>query len=138
MNPLDFSPTKRPPKVGELAITLDSPRGYCVLVTAIVGDTAQLRYLDSDTHSLLVCPVSSLIATGKHPSDLVALYVPTPVSLDMAVDKERSQIDFTTVRASTKKSKSVGPKKSKDLTTEQKDVLVEIIRQRLLVLKKGG
>jgi hypothetical protein len=41
-----YSPVKRPPKVGELAITLSEPRGYCCIVRSITNNIAHVSWLD--------------------------------------------------------------------------------------------
>jgi len=133
-----YSPIKRPPRVGELAITLSEPRGYCCIVSAIVGDVASVYWLDDTHNAVRTYPVKSLIPTGKRPEDLLRLYEPTPQSLNEALTKEREQVDYSLLKkkGGGKKATKTGSKKFdiKDMNKEQKDLLKTFLQQLL----KGG
>lgn len=135
---LRYSPVKRPPKIGELAITLDHPRGYAVVVESIQNQVAFVAYLDDVPGSAKAVDLRTLIPTGKTPSDLLSLYEPTPVSLDEAVDKERQLPDFSLKKTRTKGgAKKKEPKSVGDIlsmSSGEKAKLKEMLKRLL----KGG
>ena len=134
-----YSPIKRPPKVGELALTLSHPRGYAVVVLAIHDQVANVAFLDDLPGSARQVDLMSLIPTGKTPLDLCAMYEPTPLSLDEALDRERSLPEFAPKKTKAKggERKKKEPKNVADnltMTKEEKDQ----IKKMLVKLLKGG
>lgn len=128
-NPFLYSPT-RTINVGDLAITLDDPRGFCVIVTNITSEIISFHYLDDKDKIEHKTDTNHLIPTGKTPLSFLELYEPTPVSLDRALDLERSFPDFTQVKPKTKGGGS-RQKAKKELTDGQKDLLKELILRKL-------
>ena len=136
-----YSPVKRPPRVGELAITLSHPRGYCVVVSEISDASATVYFLDDVPSQTRAYALSSLIPTGKTPESLLRLYEPTPQSLSDALTNERQMIDFTTLKKGGKKGttgKSGSKKKFdlKNLSEEQKQQLANVLRMLMKEDKK--
>ena len=143
--PLTYSPIKRLARAGELAILLDDPRGYCVVVQSIYArpnepaQLASVRFLDeTNSHTHHTYPLQSLIPTGKTPQSIIQQYEPSPVELDAALDQERKMPDLT--RTSKKKGggatgKSAKPNKKKfdmtNLTNEEKDKIATFIKALL-------
>lgn len=135
-DPTLYSPIKRLARVGELAILLDNPRGYCVVVVEADSQQASVRFLDDTVDTYHTYPLLSLIPTGKTPQSIIEQYEPTPQELDVAVDYERSLPDFTKVYK--KKGKSVPAKKKFDmsnLSVDEKDKIAAFVRR---LLQKGG
>lgn len=130
-----YSPVKRPPRIGELAVTLSDPRGYCCIVKDISNDVATVYWLDDLPNATRTYPLKSLIPTGKTPLDLLKLYEPTPQSLNEALTKERSQVDYLAFKKKGGGSATKKPKFDvKNMSKEQKDQLKGFIMQLL----KGG
>jgi len=128
-----YSPVKRPARVGELAITMSEPRGYCVVVDSIASGVASVYFLDSHAGRIKY-DLKSLIPTGKTPQTLLELYEPTSQGFAQALERERQQVDYSTLKS--KPSKSTTKKKFdiKNLTPEQKQQVASLLRQ----LMKGG
>jgi len=127
-----YSPHSWPPKVGQIIILLDDPRGYVGVLLSITGDRSEVKLLDAQDEVLDV-ELSALLPTGKTPRDLILQYEPTALSLSQNLAIERSIPDFTRLRKSTKKG---GPKKKKVLTEANKMFLAKLIKEALA--KKGG
>lgn len=136
----NLTPHAWPVRTGQVAITLQNPRGYCVEVLSIRVNEAVVRYLDSQ-ESEFSQPLFSLIPTGKTPEDLIALYTPTPQSLDLALDIERSIPDFTKLKkkgGGKGKVKKAKKAKKGELTEVQKEQLKVLLLQRWKELQQKG
>lgn len=134
-NPSLYTPA-RTLNVGDLAITLDDPRGYCVVVSEIdrTGGCfygASFYFLDDKDKIEHKCDIKALIPTGKTPLSFLELYEPDPISFDRAIDLERKFPDFV-VKSTKPKSKGGGVKRAKkELTDVQKKLITELVLRRL-------
>lgn len=142
-DPRRYSPAPWPPRIGELVILLDEPRGYCAELIVTCEGYASVVLLDDEDRTLRRYPINSLISTGKRPADLVSMYLPDPLSFDQAVENERGNIDFTKLKrpkakggvTKKRKKKELHAKTKKELTGDQKDFFARLIRERLKELK---
>lgn len=136
-NPYLYTPCKRPIQVGELGILLAHPRGYCVELVAKTKDFCYIRFLDEHNTEATVHKYKEvgIIPTGKKPQDLLDLYTITDIEFDQALDLERTMPDFTQIKKRGTKKAASKPK-SKDLTEQQKDVLLLLVKERLAEIKK--
>ena len=135
LNKDSLTPHKWPCEVGQVAITTLSPEGYCVEVMSLSDEqTALVRYLDSEDQVYFTQSLFSLVPTGKTLVDLVNQYEPTPVSLDAALDIERTMPDFSKLKTKrkggTRKAKTID-----DLTVAQKEYFKQLLVKRIHELK---
>lgn len=127
-----YSPHKFPPKLGEVVILLDEPRGYVGILVGVDDTIGIVRLLDSQAGDFKT-PLTSLLPTGKTPTDLTSQYSSTPEEFSQNLSVEREFPDFSRI----KKKKGGGKKKEpKKMTQEQKVFLAKLIKQKLEELKK--
>lgn len=145
MNKFDnslLSPHSWPVQIGELAILLVRPRGFCVEIVQIdqAKKSASVRFLDAvhDNLSIRQYLLSELIPTRRKPKDLVSMYSLSALELDLAVDRERSMPDFSKLKKHKSKSVSKKKKEPKKLTLEQKKFMKKLLIERIKELLKEG
>lgn len=144
----DATPIQRPPRVGEVVIWSDPPRGYAAVLLSV--SPTHIRLLDSSPDDLSVeVDPAQLIPTGKTPEDLVRQFRPAPSALTAALAEERSLPDFdkaqrkTTTRTATKATRATRAKEPNELNDGQRHLLEVLLAQRaqelgLSVKKKGA
>ena len=137
-----LSPHSWPVQIGELAILIAHPRGFCVEIVQIdqIGKSASVRLLDAvrDNLSIRKYSLTDLIPTRKKPRDLVSMYSPSALELDLAVDRERSMPDFSKLKKHKSKSASKKKKEPKKLTPEQKKLMKKLLVERIRELLAEG
>lgn len=120
---------------GDLCITLDHPRGYCVEVLnqSKDGQIVKARFLDDASDSIQHYTFDSLVQTGKTTLDLLSLYEPSDQEFARALEDERSVPNFQALKKSTSKTSKKKPKQAQTLSD---DTLKQLIKQDPSILKK--
>lgn len=134
-----YTPSQKPLKTGDLCILLDSPRGYIIEILGFSGFFVECKFLDGNIKNIQTYEKNSLIQTGKTAEDLIKLYQPTDLEFSKNLETERSFPDFSKVKKTYKSKGGVKkPKKTvKDLTKEQKRVMMRFMEKQLNELTKG-
>ena len=139
LNRTNLTPAPWPVQVGQLGVLLTPPhKGFAVEVVEVTGERASVRFLDADTADKgFSRPLFSVLPTGKTADSLSERYEPTPLSLDAALDEERSLPDFDALKKG-KKAGSGGtrgpgrsPKTPKQLNEGQKEQLKRLVMRQL-------